>query len=277
MSQQLWWWWHSLVAISLLNCLAWGYASARLRALRHHLPATVLGGSRWQLWLSLAYVAGCAYRSCFPVFDVPRLCLVDGAWSSVAVGRSVATVAELCFALQWALLARAVAERTGSSALARVARALPAMIVVAELSSWYAVLTQANIGHVLEESLWACGAAWLSVALLGNRGHLPATLRPVCRLLAVAGLCYAAYMVAVDVPMYWQRWQEQQALGRAYLDLPQGLWDAAHHWRVSLRWEDWRSEVVWMSLYFSVGVWCSIGLVHLHQRLAPAPEALRAA
>jgi len=271
MSQQLWWWWHSLVAISLFNALAWGYASARLRAVRLQSPAVVLGASRWQLWLSAAYVTGCAYRSFFPVFDVPRLCLVDGAWSSVVVGRSVATVAELCFAFQWALLARAVAEYSGSRALAQVARVLPFLIVVAEVSSWYAVLTQANIGHVLEESLWACGAAWLSVTLLGNGHRLPVTLQAVCRLVSLVGLSYAAYLVAIDVPMYWDRWVAQEASGHVYLGLEQGLWDIAHNWRVSLSWEDWRSEVVWMSLYFSVGVWCSIGLVHLHHRLTPAP------
>ena len=36
-------------------------------------------------------------------------------------------------------------------------------------------------------------------------------------------------------------------------------------------WEHWKGEVVWMTLYFSVGVWVSLSLIH-----APAPE-LRAA
>ncbi|HXC39286.1 MAG TPA: hypothetical protein VN667_10095, partial [Burkholderiales bacterium] len=31
---------------------------------------------------------------------------------------------------------------------------------------------------------------------------------------------------------------------------------------VSHRWSDWKSEVTWMSLYFSVAVWLSIALVH---------------
>jgi hypothetical protein len=38
-------------------------------------------------------------------------------------------------------------------------------------------------------------------------------------------------------------------------------------WVVSHRWQDWRNEVVWMSLYFSVAVWISIALVH-----SPVPE-----
>jgi hypothetical protein len=36
---------------------------------------------------------------------------------------------------------------------------------------------------------------------------------------------------------------------------------------VSHRREDWKSEVAWMTLYFSVAVWLSIALVH-----APLPK-----
>src|ERR1700743_3820576 len=60
------------------------------------------------------YVVWCAYRSVFPVFDVPRQCLVDSWLSSVLIGRFVATCAELCFVAQWALLLREAARETGS-------------------------------------------------------------------------------------------------------------------------------------------------------------------
>jgi hypothetical protein len=33
-------------------------------------------------------------------------------------------------------------------------------------------------------------------------------------------------------------------------------------WTVSYRWEGWRNEVPWMSLYFTFGVWSSIWLVY---------------
>jgi hypothetical protein len=33
------------------------------------------------------------------------------------------------------------------------------------------------------------------------------------------------------------------------------------HRHVSYRWDDWKTEVVWMSLYFSAAVWISISLV----------------
>jgi len=49
--------------------------------------------------------------------------------------------------------------------------------------------------------------------------------------------------------------------------LAQGVLDVSGRWVVSHRWEDWKSEVAWMTLYFSVAVWLSIALVH-----APLPR-----
>jgi hypothetical protein len=51
-----------------------------------------------------------------------------------------------------------------------------------------------------------------------------------------------------------------QAANRHYLSIAQGLADVSHRRVVSFRWEDWKSEVVWMTLYFSIGVWFSISL-----------------
>jgi hypothetical protein len=58
--------------------------------------------------LCTAYVIGCAFRSVLPQADVQRICLFDTWLSSILVGRSVATVAELCFAVQWAIVLREV-------------------------------------------------------------------------------------------------------------------------------------------------------------------------
>jgi hypothetical protein len=211
----------------------------------------------------------------FPVYDVGRLCLVDSWWSSVVVGRSVATVAELCFAAQWALLMREAALAGNHRLGLAVARLVLPMIVLAELCSWHAVLTTSNLGHVLEESLWGlCAAALvLSLMLVWRRCNQQA--RPALAAAAVIGVGYVVYMFQVDVPMYWSRWVAQTSQGHPTLTLAQGLVDASGRWTVTHRWADWQSEVVWMSLYFSVAVWLSISLVHLPGRLARHPPAAR--
>jgi len=75
----------------------------------HEQPAGSLGtdsfggtsGVQLMLLLCAAYVFGCAFRSFLPRADVQRICLFDTWLSSVVVGRTVATVAEICFAVQW--------------------------------------------------------------------------------------------------------------------------------------------------------------------------------
>jgi hypothetical protein len=93
--------------------------------------------------------------------------------------------------------------------------------------------------------------------------HCRRESRPVLALICAGGLLYVGYSFGVDVPMYWARWAADEARGHVYLGLAQGLADASSRWVVSHRWADWQSEVVWMSLYFSVAVWLSIGLAHL--------------
>jgi hypothetical protein len=218
---------------------------------------------RLQLILSAGYVAGCAYRSVWPVFDVQRLCLFDHWTSSVLVGRSVATVAELCFAVQWALMLR-TASQAGGSRLGRAAAAsIVPMIVVAEICSWYSVLSTSNIGHVVEESLWGASAALFVAGLISLWPRCDRDMRPLMTLWAAAGVAYVGYMFMVDVPMYWSRWLADEAVGRHYLSLADGLADVSSHWVVSRRWSDWQSEVTWMTLYFSVAVWFSVALIHV--------------
>ena len=156
-------WWSVLCAAAVINLLAWG-ASAWLFARRaadstpevHRARRRVLG-------LSAVYVLGCGFRSLLPMIDVPRMCLHDTLLSYIAVGRSVATLAELCFAAQWAIVLREAGASAGSALATRVARLLVPLIAVAEIFSWSAVLTTNNFMHAAENSLWTL-AAVLAVA-----------------------------------------------------------------------------------------------------------------
>ena len=265
-------WWCFLCAVGAVNLAAWWLSAAALERRKASLAADVFGARRLQLVLSGVYVAGCAFRSFFPVYDVPRIGLLDSWLSSVLLGRSVATVAELCFVAQWALLLGECARASRSVLAGVVSRALVPLIATAEVCSWYSVLTTSNLGHTAEESLWGLAAALLVVAAAGLWMRAAAGgRRPVLLAACAAGSIYVGYMFLVDVPMYWTRWLADEAAGRHYLGLGQGLVDVAVRRVVSHRWEDWRHEVVWMSLYFSVAVWISLALIHV-----PAPEWLRA-
>ena len=249
------------------------FALSRRRAA---LSAKIYASRRLQLMLSAGYVLGCAYRSALPVYDVQRLCLVDSWMSSVIVGRSVATIAELCFVTQWALLLREMSWATDSKVASVASLAIVPLIVVAEAFSWYSVLTTSNIGHVLEESLWGICAALLVAGLSSSWPRSTKALRPYLLGVGMIGISYIWFMFTVDVPMYWARWIVDEASGRLYFSVWHGIADASERWVVSHQWNDWKSEVIWMSLYFSFAVWLSIALIHtptLERRMAPAEDA----
>jgi hypothetical protein len=253
-------WWHtSLRAIAVLNIILWSLSAVAVTRKHALIPVEADAACYLQLLLSAVYVAGCAFRSVLPVIDIPRLVLVDSRLSSVLVGRSVATVAELCFAAQWALILHRTALVSGSPFVQAVSLAVVPLIMLAEGCSWYAVLTTEQRAHALENSLWGVSAA-LAVAGMWVIGpHRLAALYPA---VIAGGAAYVAFIFIYDVPMYWSRWLVDQANGRKYLSIAEGMVDVCRRWTVSYRWEDWRNEVLWMSLYFTFGVWSSIWLVY---------------
>jgi len=265
-------WWFFLCAVGAFNIVAWSLAAVALRRRQAVIPGDAYAIHRLQLLLSAVYVFGCAYRSMVPVYDVPRLAMFDSWLASVVVGRSVATVAELAFVAQWALMLRVVARATESPLGMAVSKTVLPLIAVAEVFSWYSVLTTANIGHVVEETLWGVSAALLVASIIAMRSRCDRSLRYTLDACCVAGVAYVAFMFLVDVPMYWSRWMADQANGREYMSIMQGLLDVSRRWTVSHHWKDWQHEVAWMSLYFSVAVWFSIALIHapLHRVRAAA-------
>src|ERR1700728_2183040 len=95
------WWWAMLTRVSGVNIAAW---ILMYRQLHEAGASGRIPGMQIMLLLSAAYVFGCAFRSLLPRADVQRICLFDTWLSSVAVGRSVATIAEVCVAAQWTMI-----------------------------------------------------------------------------------------------------------------------------------------------------------------------------
>ena len=251
-------WWHtSLRAIAVLNVTLWSLAAVAV--VRRHASIALQTDAYLQLLLSAVYVGGCAFRSVLPVIDIPRIVLIDSRLSSVLVGRSVATVAEACFAAQWALVLHRAAPSGASALVPAMSSALVLLIVLAEVFSWYAVLTGAQRAHALENSLWGLSAALVIAGMLVIGPHrLEGLYAPVI----AGGVAYVAFIFVYDVPMYWSRWLLDQANGHTYMSVADGMVDAGRRWMVSYRWQDWKNEIPWMTLYFTFGVWSSIWLVY---------------
>src|ERR1700692_1146034 len=189
-SNPLAWWWRLLTLVSGANIVVWFLLYRQL----HEQPTGSLDGTsgiELMLVLCAAYVFGCAFRSFLPRADVQRICLFDTWLSSVVVGRSVATVAEICFVAQWAIILHQLGTMTGAGTTLNAAWVIVPLILVAECFSWHGVVTTNYLGNAIENSLWAVAFFVIGVGLCRL---LPGFDWPVRAALAISVRGSAAYL-----------------------------------------------------------------------------------
>ena len=246
-------WLASLVALAAVNVALWFWIARSAPSHSRYVES--------QLLLSGIYVGVCGFRSLFPRVDLERVCLWDTWLSAILLGRTLATVAEVCFALQCVLFLQRLADIAHVPALAVAAQVFVPLVIVAEAACWYAVLSLDHIGHAVEETLWAL----LMLMLAVGAGAAAASAAGPLRWLLVAGCVVygigAALTLAIDVRMYVRRWRTNAAVPR--LPLASGLRDSGLRRQPTRAWAVWREEVPWMTVYFSIGVWTSLAMVLL--------------
>jgi hypothetical protein len=257
-SNPLAWWWGLLTLVSAVNIAIWLLLYRYLQE-----PAGGLGGPYGvgiMLALSAAYVFGCAFRSFLPRADVQRICLFDHWLSSVTIGRSVATIAEVCFVAQWAIVLHQLGTMTGADTTVNAAWVIVPLIVIAECFSWHAVLTRNYLCHAIENSIWAVAFFIIGIGLCRLLPEFDGVVRAglVVTIVGIAG--YLAFLATVDVPMYVTRWRSEMANSAWILSPREGLRDASMRWVVTHDMAEWKDEIAWMSLYFSAAVWSSLAL-----------------
>lgn len=214
-----------------------------------------------QLFLAAVYVGVCGFRSLFPRVDLERVCLWDSWLSAIVLGRTAATIAELCFALQCGLFVQRLSDLTGLPLLAAAAQAFLPLALVAQIACWYAVLSLDHLGHALEETLWALIMLILALST-GAAGFASQGALAWLLLTGAVVYCVGAVLTLVfDVTMYVGRRRAWANVHR--LPLATGLRDCGVRRMPTRAWEVWRHEVAWMTLYFSIGVWTSLAMVLL--------------
>ena len=245
-------WWRGLRALAVLNIGLWLLV---LNLGPVHNPYAQI-----HLALSGVYVLVCAYRSVLPRVELERLVVVDTRLSSIFLGRSAATVAEICFAMQLGLIVHQLAGQAGLPWVQTAAWSIPVFMTVAQAFCWHSVLTLNHITQAVESSLWAAGFSWMA-ALLGVIAVNSFGWVQALALLGMLGAaCFVTYVLRVDVPMYWRRYQQGRATGLTYMPLHHGARDAWERRVHSGSWDAWKADAMWLTPYFSVGVWISIAL-----------------
>jgi len=222
-------------------------------------------------YCAAAFVVGCAVRSIWPRIDVERICFWDSRISVTFVGRSFATVAEICFAAQFSMIIGHLAKEINFHKTQKVSNVFFWTICVAQCCCWMGVTTKRQLWHGIEESIWAGTAAGIAIcnavlyshirhtgktSFIFERGDLGYAKRYLvfCFLFCVA---YVIFMIKVDVPMYMNRYWEDQARhgGALYLWVSEGLLSNLSCDKVSKSMSDWTPEMPWMTGYF-LGATC---------------------
>src|SRR5258707_2300872 len=132
-------WWSFLLVVSAANIALWLLVHRHSRRLDGERDAFLV---KLMVALCAAYVFGCAFRSVLPRADVQRICLFNTWLSSVMIGRTVATIAEVCFAAQWVIIMGQLGRITGADTTVNASLAILPLIVIAECFSSDAVLTR---------------------------------------------------------------------------------------------------------------------------------------
>ena len=158
--------------------------------------------------------------------------LVD-TWPSSAFGRSVATVAEVCFAAQWAIILHHLGTMKGADTTLNAAWVVVPLILVAQCFSWHAVLTRNYLGHAVENSIWGVAFFIVGIGLCRLLPEFDGTVRVVL-VIAIIGIAgFLAFLATIDVPMYLTRWRAGVANGSRSLSPLEGLRDASVRWVVT--------------------------------------------
>lgn len=245
-------WWKFLCATAVINILVW------MAAVWSHLDMQSFSYS--QPILSGIYVVVCAFRSFYPRIDVERYCLFDSPISSVALGRSLATIAEVCFSIQVALLIFDLGTLLESSTMIYISYAIVPIIVFAQLCCWYATLSLNHFWHGVEELAWVLMIFLAAGCFLAGFVTLDGIYQVLMGVGLLSCLGSAYIMLFIDIPMYLSRKKDGSRLGIKYLSIPEGVNDALSRRVQTSDWEVWKKEALWITPYFTIGVWLSIGM-----------------
>ncbi len=256
--------------VAAFNIAAWSFTARELHrgataAERKRITRSAAGSSSSRPATCSAVPSGRSFRSStFPVetlFDTWISRRARRPYGRDRLRGSASRVSGRCYCAR--------RPRGRRSTAYAVSATLVPMIVVAEICSWYSVITTSNIGHVFEEMLWGIGAALVVITMARIRPRCTPLPRTAIITWCAAGFAYVAYMFTVDVPDVLESLGRERIGGTRVSGLADGVSDALQRRLVTWEWQDWNSEVVWMTLYFSVAVWISISLVY-----APAAAAV---
>ncbi len=268
-------WWILLSTISIINVF---FISNYLRKINEKNIHFYLG------ICAFIFTAVCAVRSIWLRKDIERTCITDSKISTPLVGRSLATISEICYIIIIITIFNTIIkEKKGNFSMNIFNKMILPIIIMAEIFSWVGCSTKYELWNALEESLWCIAGIIIfiiSTLLYNNLSNLKKNLKDeslsnflfICIL---TSFIYIIFMLYNDIPFYIEKWKKNYSknynslsydnikkdFGKKNKNLISNLLDMNNCDKVCNDYEEWKDEIPWMTGYFTLGVWSCIAMV----------------
>ena len=208
----------------------------------------------YNYYLMAVYVIVNCLRAIYPKRDVESTCLHKSHLSSIMFGRTIATIAEICFILLLINYYKSISDNNISSKTNLVL----IIIIISEVFSWLGCLTKNQIYNSLEESGWLVSflifskITWDILRVRNDDFNLKFQL--------FCYTCFIIFLFFIDIPMYYNRYKNHK---KGYLSINQGLKSIMSCKIVTNNYDTWKDEILWQSGYFVFGSLYSVYIYNL--------------
>jgi len=244
-------WWLSFLFSSSLN----------LHVLYNIKPETQ--EEKYSKLLSSLFILSTTVRAIFPRIDVERICYFNSFVSSTFIGRSLATIGEVSFALQLSLYLLRISKNLKITKYNLLLYLFPIFVTIAQGFCWVGVITKKQIYHCIEETIWMCSVAFLIIPTVIEILGVSKESNTQTIFIIALGLIvvYVVFMAYIDIPMYYRRYLKDEKGKTKYLTFSEGLYDCMSCNIITKKWSDWKEDYYWMFGYFSISTLLSIVII----------------
>lgn len=139
----------------------------------------------------LIYSFVCCYRAIFLTDENENLCLYKTNLCNPLINRTLATIAEISFAIYIVYALSNIFD-------VEIPKYLVLIIVIAQVFCWLGVTTNKSIYNMIEESLWALFASINLVYILNSKVERNMKINTII----FGFITYILYLVIIDIPYY---------------------------------------------------------------------------
>ena len=284
-----WMWWSQLVATAVCT---FSFALFVGCNISFSTDSTIRQYQKRCVGFAQPFIFECIWRSIYPSLYIPRQVLWDTWHNSIMMDRTLAAIGEVCWVIQIHYvvqfinfqvraieLSKGIDDLRGTYFVHQAAKLAVCFAVLGEMFSYWSTGTLNNLYATYEPCCWTVLFAlftlcaiqlWKRLSVIQPQGTRSVTI--TLAIMIVAGVIYVYYMLTENIPMYYERYLEDQANGVQYLPVWHGLWQALWLRYPRHDFNAWSEDWSWMTAYFSIACWSAILLMHSPRITATTEE-----